>query len=77
MSEANTSGVRTDIPKERQIQVAPMTPRFVNYLRVPIRGSNTALPFDVGGLSDEDAGRLWEAWKAEWIAHVRNRRDNL
>lgn len=71
----NLSQGALKIPKRFQVQVAPLTPRFVNYLRVPVRGGGDTLPFSVGELSDEDAARLWDHWKTEWLAHVKKRRE--
>lgn len=67
----------TSLPQRKHlIQVAPECPRFVNYLRVrAITGDK--ISFDVGGLSDIDAARLWDDWKEGWIAHVKRRREDL
>lgn len=44
---------------------------FVNYVRFEgMEGS-----FSVGKLTDEQAGQYWDDLRADWIAHVRKRRE--
>ena len=55
------------------IKVFPRVMRFPNYLMCPVHDGDD-LKFSVGELSEAEAEKLWDSWKAAWLEHVSNRR---
>ncbi len=61
----------TEITVGVQIRLAAF--HMPNFIRVA-NGSDAGTVVDVGSLSDEDAGRYWDAMRAVFLEHVAWRR---
>ena len=53
-----------------KINVKVLRPMLPNFLRL----EGTEHTLSVAILDEAEAVELWDHWKAEWVAHVRNKR---